>query len=157
MKIYTNALLFLVATRHNGVSGRLVGSNEGSTPEYEIWGSDQSNSVSGQSVPGSAGGFIWIWDSDKMEAQLAGGPDAQPLPCNPDESVGPCDLNYVFPPTLQRVTQDGTELGTLGDNIPGFGRLHGMLVDPTGRYLAASAFFPTGGYVGIIDTKVRDI
>jgi hypothetical protein len=31
-----------------------------------------------------------------------------------------------------------------------------MLVDPTGRYLAASAFFPTGGYVGVIDSKTRE-
>ena len=120
-----------------------------------MWGSDQSNSVAGLSSPGSGGSFIWIWDSVDIEAQLAGEEDAKPLPCNPEELEGPCDLNYVFPPTLTRFTQDGVELDALGDNIPGFGRLHGMIPDPTGRYLAASAFFPAGGYVGVIDSTVR--
>lgn len=113
--------------------------------------------MAGLSSPGSGGSFIWIWDHEDIKAQLDGGDDAKPLPCNPDESEGPCDLNYLFPPELTRFTQDGNELDTLGDNVPGFGRLHGMLPDPMGRYLAASAFFPTGGYVGVIDSKVREM
>ena len=43
---------------------------------YEVWASDQSNSVAGAPGPGRNGSFLWIWDSADIEAQLAGGPDA---------------------------------------------------------------------------------
>ena len=135
---------------------------------YEVWASDQSNSVAGADGPGLVGSYIWIWDQDAIEAQIAGGPDAQPLPCVPGQgtktgkskkgasaATGPCDLNEVFPASLAEYDADGNATGaTLGD-LTRFGRLHGMLVDPQQRYLTANIFAPSGGYVGIIDTKSK--
>ena len=39
---------------------------------YEIWGSDQSNSVSGVASRGVDGSYMWIWDSEDVDVQLAG-------------------------------------------------------------------------------------
>ena len=79
----------------------------GAEPEgYEVWASDQSNSVSGAGGSGTEGSFLWIWDSADIEAQLAGGPDALPLSCERFDggatfrNVGPCDLLDVFPQDL---------------------------------------------------------
>lgn len=124
---------------------------------YEVWASDQSNSVPGQSA-GTFGGFIWIWDSEDIERQLAGGPDALPLGCDvpfgsrSPSNTGPCDLLDMFPQDLVEVGPNDEPTGNVLADLSGFGRLHGMLSDPQGRYVSASIFAPGGGYVGIIDT-----
>lgn len=124
---------------------------------YEVWASDQSNSLPGQ-PPGTAGSYIWIWDSEDIERQIAGGPDAQPLGCKvpfgsrSPGNAGPCDLLDMFPQDLVEVGPDGQPTGNTLADLDGFGRLHGMLPDPQGRYVNANVFAPGGGYVGIIDT-----
>lgn len=124
---------------------------------YEVWASDQSNSVPGQAA-GTKGGFIWIWDSEDIKRQIAGGPEAQPLGCDvpfgprSPQNAGPCDLLDMFPPDLVETGPDGEPTGKVLADLSGFGRLHGMLPDPQGRYVSASIFAPGGGYVGIIDT-----
>ena len=124
---------------------------------YEVWGSDQSNSVSGVASRGISGSFLWIWDSADIEAQLAGGANAAPLPCGPsDGGAGPCDLHDLFPQGLTEVDADGTPTGnTLGD-LDGFGRLHGVIVDPQQRYVTANIFAPGGAYVGVVDTQTKE-
>ena len=143
---------------------------------YEVWASDQSNSVPGAEGPGLDGSYMWIWDSRSIERQIAGRGDAQPLPCLPqrftrgslrklirrvvelrsfDIFEGPCNLNDVFPADLREFGSDGRPTGnTLGD-LTRFGRLHGMLADPQQRYVTANIFAPSGGYVGIIDTRQK--
>eukprot|EP00984_Skeletonema_dohrnii_P025925 scaffold15160_cov119-Skeletonema_dohrnii-CCMP3373.AAC.2 len=64
---------------------------------YEVWGADQSNSVAGETSAGVKGSFLWIWDSESIADQLAGGADATPLSCTPNDAVGPCDLLDIFP------------------------------------------------------------
>ena len=140
-------------------------------PGYEVWASDQSNSVAGASGPGRNGSFLWIWDSDDIEAQLAGGPDAQPLPCRPGQrkakgkkrgkakvapAAGPCELWDVFPPDLLEVDADGNLTGNRLGDLNDFGRLHGMLPDPQQMYVTANIFAPSGGYVGIIDVRRKE-
>ncbi len=128
---------------------------------YEVWASDQSNSVSGENSAGVKGSFLWIWDSDDIARQLAGGPLAKPIACErydkgkTKKNVGPCDLLDVFPQNLKEVSTDGPTGNTLAD-LNGFGRLHGMLPDPQNRYVTANIFAPNGGYVGIIDTRTKE-
>lgn len=128
---------------------------------YEVWASDQSNSVADAAAPGTNGSFLWIWDSADIEAQLAGGPDAQPIGCKKNndgqspQNAGPCDLWDVFPGSLVERNADGTESGSNLSDLSGFGRLHGMLPDPQNRYVTANIFAPSGGYVGIIDTRTK--
>jgi len=128
---------------------------------YEVWASDQSNSVAGLDSRGVLGSYLWIWDSADIERQLAGGADAQPLPCSPgpkgaNGATGPCDLLDVFPPTLAEYDADGKATGNLLGDLNGFGRLHGMLPDPQQRYMNANIFAPSGGYVGVIDRKTKE-
>jgi hypothetical protein len=129
---------------------------------YEVWGADQSNSVAGVASAGTDGSYLWIWDSVDIEAQLAGGPTAQPLGCgrnnngNAPSNVGPCDLHDVFPGSLTEVGPGGAPTGSELDDLNGFGRLHGMLPDPSGDYVTANIFAPDGGYVGVIDTSTKE-
>jgi len=118
---------------------------------YEVWGSDQSNSVAGETSAGVKGSFLWMWDSKSIADQLAGGADATPLSCTPNDDVGPCNLLDIFPQDLEEVGSDAA-LGSL----PAFGRLHGVIKDPSNLYVTANIFTPTGGYVGIIDTKTKE-
>lgn len=124
---------------------------------YEIWGSDQSNSVSGVETPGIKGGLIWVWDSQDMEKQIKSGISAQPLGCdgNNRPGDGPCDINVVFPGNLAEYDENGATGQTI-DDLPGFGRLHGMLTDPQNKYLNVNLFAPGGGYVGIIDGETKE-
>jgi hypothetical protein len=46
---------------------------------YEVWASDQSNSVADAGAAGVRGSYLWIWDSQDIDAQLAGGPAAEPI------------------------------------------------------------------------------
>ena len=129
---------------------------------YEVWGSDQSNSVAGVGTAGTDGSYLWIWDSADIEAQLAGGPVAQPLGCgrnnggNAASNVGPCDLLDVFPGDLAEIDADGNPTGNRLADLDGFGRLHGMLPDTSGQYVTANIFAPGGGYVGVIDTSTKE-
>lgn len=128
---------------------------------WEVWASDQSNSVSGIAARGTVGSYLWIWDSDDIERQIAGGPEAQPIGCGPNNggnaasNVGPCDLLDVFPESLVEIGADGAPTGNTLADLNGFGRLHGMLPDPQGRYVTANIFAPSGGYVGVIDTRTK--
>ena len=129
-------------------------SPKGENVPYEVWASDQSNSVAGESSAGVRGSLLWIWDSASIGLQLGTGAAAAPLGCAGDGRPGPCDLLDVFPPSLVQVDAGGTALGTLGD-LPQFGRLHGMVRDPSQRYATANIFAPGGGYVGVLDVRTR--
>ena len=128
---------------------------------YEVWASDQSNSVAGTAGPGTKGSYLWIWNSKDIEAQLAGKGDAQPIGCGKNnggksqKNVGPCDLLDVFPQSLLEYDANGNPTGNALSDLNGFGRLHGMLPDPQNRYVTANIFAPSGGYVGIIDTESK--
>jgi hypothetical protein len=104
---------------------------------YEVWASDQSNSMAGQTSLGVLGSFIWIYDSDDIQTQLKSGPDATPLSCTPNDPIGPCDIRKVFPPTLQ----DSSGIPLSSNST--FGRLHGVLADPQHLYAVANMFTPS--------------
>jgi hypothetical protein len=125
---------------------------------YEIWGADQSNSVSGVESRGVNGGWIWVWDSQDVQRQLRFGQEAKPLGCdgNNRPGDGPCDIRDVFPASLVEYDGSGNPTGkTLGD-LPAFGRLHGLRPDPQNKYINANIFAPNGGYVGIIDGETKE-
>jgi hypothetical protein len=56
----------------------------------------------------------------------------------------------IFPQDL--VDDEGNALGDLS----GFGRLHGAIKDPSGRYVTTNIFTPGGGYVGVMDTLTKE-
>ncbi len=119
---------------------------------YEIWASDQSNSKPGVASIGVDGSYLWIWDSKDIDSD-----DAVPLSCTPSEATGPCDLHDIFPSTLKEYDADGNATGNVLGGLDNFGRLHGVLTDPTyGNYVTANIFAPGGGYVGIIDTETKE-
>jgi len=127
-----------------------------STTSYEIWGSDQSNTVEGQSALGVAGSYIWIWDSNDVQAEIisqqeAGSHSPVPKPCSPNDTAGPCELFTIFPKTLT----DNASGETL-ENVISFGRWHGVTKDPQNRYVTANIFAPNGGYLGIVDTTSKE-
>eukprot|EP00568_Trieres_chinensis_P011220 CAMPEP_0183297052 /NCGR_PEP_ID=MMETSP0160_2-20130417/4431_1 /TAXON_ID=2839 ORGANISM="Odontella Sinensis, Strain Grunow 1884" /NCGR_SAMPLE_ID=MMETSP0160_2 /ASSEMBLY_ACC=CAM_ASM_000250 /LENGTH=581 /DNA_ID=CAMNT_0025458787 /DNA_START=133 /DNA_END=1878 /DNA_ORIENTATION=+ len=121
---------------------------------YEIWASDQSNSVAGISATGVRGSYLWIWNSADIERQLSGGPDATPLGCG--QTTGPCDLLKVFPQDLKEFDASGSWTGNYLEDMSNFGRLHGMISDPQQRYVTANIFHPNGGFVGIIDARRKE-
>lgn len=130
-----------------------------SSSGYEVWASDQSNSVSGVASRGVEGSWIWVWDSKDINRQLKHGTEAEAKPCGPDMlnpfAKGPCNLLEVFPGTLEEYDAEGQPTGNTLADLNGFGRLHGMLPDPQQRYLNANMFAPSGGYVGIIDRQTK--
>ena len=126
------------------------GKKGGKSSAYEVWASDQSNSVADAGALGIKGSFLWIWDSDDIEEQLDGGYDAEPIGCKPG-TKGPCDLLDLFPQDLEESTS-GMQL----KDLTGFGRLHGVIADPQQRYVAANIFAPNGGYLGVIDTHTKE-
>jgi len=148
-------LLTLGCDTHEDPPGDTPRKGHGASPVgYEVWGSDQSNSVPGESSRGVNGSFIWIWDSVDVEAQAAGGPDAQAVGCaGMGGAPGPCDVNDFFPSGLVEYDADGS---ATGNTRPQIGRLHGMLVDPQNKYLTANLFAPGGGFVGIIDGRTKE-
>ena len=136
------------------------GDGPSATTRWQVWASDQSNSVADASAPGTRGSYLWIWESEAVATQLDGGEAASPIGCVPTaagaDDAGPCDLLDVFPPTLAEHDADGEPTGrTLGE-LDGFGRLHGMLADPQNRYVNANIFAPGGGFVGVIDVRTRE-
>jgi len=132
------------------------GPGGGSEP-YEIWGSDQSNSVRDVGFRGVNGSYMWIWDGKDVGDQIKKGTPAQPLGCDGSNTPGdgPCDLKAVFPGTLAQHDGSSTTGDTLAD-LPGFGRLHGMLPDPQNKYMNINSFVPGGGYVGIVDARTKE-
>lgn len=149
-KIKTTALAMVASVASAGP----VLANSGG---YEIWGSDQSNSVSDVTSRGVNGSFMWIWDNKDMEKQLSGGKAAKPLGCDGKNRAGdgPCDVHEVFPSSLAEHDGNGLTGNMLGD-LPAFGRLHGMLPDPQNRYMNINMFAPGGGYVGIVDGETKE-
>ncbi len=125
-----------------------------STVPYEVWASDQSNSVAGQAARGVNGSFIWVWRSEDVQAQVDGGAAAQPVGCA-GGIPAPCDVNAVFPGTLTQVGTGGATGATLA-TLPNFGRLHGMIADPQNMYMNVNMFAPTGGYIGIVDGATKE-
>lgn len=158
MKKIAFGLILFVSTTAHVLATKNVG--------YEVWASDQSNSVSGVADSGILGSYLWIWDSADIERQLAGGPDAKPIGCGRNKrgkdrgkarsNVGPCDLLDVFPQKLRETDAAGVATGNTLAQLDGFGRLHGMLPDPQNQYVTANIFAPGGGFVGIIDTSRKE-
>jgi len=130
-------------------TGKSVGSHVPYVP-YEIWASDQSNSVPGETERGVNGSFLWIFDDKAMKDQIEERIDAVPLPCTPGATEGPCNVHDMFPGDL--INTKGTKLSELGK----FGRLHAVVKDPFNRYVNANFFVPGGGYNGIIDTETKE-
>ena len=133
-----------------------AGAKNGKNTPYEVWGSDQSNSVPDQNV-GTDGSFIWVWASEHMEKQITTGRPAAPMGCDPANTPGdgPCDLKDVFPASLVQDDGTGPTGDTLGD-LPKFGKLHGMLADPQNLYMNVNSFVTGGGYVGIMDGRSKE-
>ena len=123
---------------------------------YEIWGSDQSNSVAGADR-GTSGSYLWIWNSEDVNTQIGGGAAAQAIGCDGTNTagMGPCDMYDVFPASLQETTKNELTGETLGTS-PLFGRLHGMIADPQNMYMNINSFVPGGGYVGIVDGDTKE-
>ena len=134
-----------------------VSSTEAESNGYEIWGSDQSNSVANVDSRGVSGSWLWVWDSKDVKVQLKGGKAAKPLGCNGKNIAGegPCNLYDVFPSTLVENDSNGPTGKNLSE-LPGFGRLHGMLPDPQNLYMNVNIFAPDGGYIGIIDGETKE-
>jgi hypothetical protein len=130
----------------------VVSAKNGKNIPYEVWGSDQSNSVPDQPV-GTAGSFIWIWNSEDVEKQISKGITADPLGCG--SVPAPCDIVDVFPASLEQHDGSGLTGATLGD-LPKFGKLHGMLADPQNMYMNFNSFVTGGGYVGIMDGRTKE-
>lgn len=146
------ASLFLLA-----VTTLPVGAHRSNVP-YEIWGSDQSNSVAGAESRGVDGSFIWVWRSTDVIGQIIsrGRKLASPVGCDGQNRPGdgPCDVKDVFPGTLREYDSMGATNAVLGDYT--YGRLHGMLVDPQNRYMNANLFGPGNGFIGIIDGATKE-
>ena len=154
--------LIAVSTAFSVAAANAKPKSNSANDRYEVWASDQSNSLAGVSSRGVSGSYLWIWDSADIKQQLSGGPDATPIGCGRNNqsaaasNTGPCDLLDVFPQNLVEVDANGDATGATLDELNGFGRLHGMLPDPQNRYVTANIFAPAGGFVGIIDTRTKE-
>lgn len=126
------------------------GPGAGSQP-YEVYASDQSNSVAGVASRGVDGSFMWVWKGEDVEKQIA----------SKGSFTAPAtryNMHDIFPGTLVE-TGTGTTLGALHAGGENFGRLHGMLSDPQGMYMNVNMFVTggsAGGYVGIIDGATKE-
>jgi len=133
------------------LSSTTNGENKWSTKSYEIWGSDHSNTVEGQSKLGVAGSYLWIWDSDDIQTKISTGKTPESKSCSPNDTKGPCQLFTIFPKTLT----DSASGETL-EEVAGFARWHGVTKDPQNRYVTANIFAPNGGYLGIVDATTKE-
>ena len=139
--------------------------------KYKLWGCDHSNSVENKTTPSVKGSFLWIWDSDSIQDQLAVGEDAVPLSCLPHKTSCPCDLLDVFlqnltqlflsnlrqsPHRLLQIEPEIEEGGKKLGDLSSFGPLHGVIQDPSNCYVTANIFAPSGGYIGITDTQTKE-
>lgn len=137
--------------------------------DYEVWATDQSNSVSGASV-GSDGGYIYIWERPEIESFYVANPGtgSGPVPIGCDYDVwpngqarttytgiagaaGPCDIHKIFPDTLVASNGAGT-LGALGS----LGRMHSISLDPQNQYYSVNFSAPGKAYVGIMDGQTKE-
>ena len=106
--------------------------------EWEVWLSDQANSadISAEHPAGTFGSRILVYEGRDLAI-------APPGTYGEDHpSFGPVviEAHHVFPNARSE----------LGVNVE---RLHGMLPDPSHRYLNANFFGPGVGLVGIIDAE----
>ncbi|HSA85919.1 MAG TPA: hypothetical protein VLE46_07040 [Nitrospira sp.] len=129
------------------------GGNSGSHGgiKYELWASDQSNSVAGKAALGIDGSLLWIWDNESIETQLDGGLVASPIPCA--GTTAPCDTNLVFPAGLSEHNELNNPTGTAR---PLAGRLHSTFIDPQQKYALLSFFAPGGGMIGVMDAETKE-
>ncbi len=120
---------------------------------YEVWASDQSNSVAGASA-GTNGSYLQIFEGFDIETYINGGAAPSPIACNGGATAGPCDAHAIFPGTLTEVDDAGPTGETL-DSAGSFGRLHGAIPDPQHKYVNVNLFAGGKGLVGIVtaDTK----
>ena len=133
--------------------------------DYEVWASDQSNSVAGAPGIGKDGSFLQIFEGVDVEAYVAGtGPAPAPIACA--GTTAPCDAHDVFPGTLIEndasgptgqtlATSNSSTLGLGTADDLSIGRLHGALPDPQHKYVNVNLFSGGRGYIGIVtaDTK----
>jgi len=129
--------------------------------DYEVWVSDQSNSVAGVASRGVDGSFLQIFEGSDVEDYVAGGAAPSPIPCA-GSAAAPCDIHDLFPGTLTEWTYDtatdtvvatGDTLATSGGTI---GRLHGALPDPQHKYVNMNFFAPGSAYVGIMSADTKE-
>ncbi len=124
---------------------------------YEIWGADQSSTVPNQASLGLRGGSLWIWTEDAIQKTMSKKP-VIPLPCKPKPAsgtwAGPCDWFDIFPGVLAQQGSGGSTGKTLND-LDNVGVWHGIVKDPSNKYVLASLFAKGGGYVGIIDSRSK--
>lgn len=118
---------------------------------YELWASDQSNTVAGKAALGVDGSLLWIWDNTAIENQINGGPVASPIPCA--GTAAPCDTNLVFPAGLSEHNEFNTPTGNAR---PLAGRLHSAFIDPQQKYALLSFFAPGGGMIGVMDAETKE-
>jgi hypothetical protein len=119
--------------------------------QYELWASDQSNTVAGKAALGIDGSLLWIWGNEAIETQLEGGPAASPIPCA--GTIAPCDTNLAFPASLAEHNEFNMPTGNAR---PLTGRLHSAFVDPQQRYVLLSFFAPGGGMIGVMDAETKE-
>ena len=153
MKMKTTAIAAGLAL--SASAAMAAGPGAGSAP-YEIWASDQSNSVAGLESRGVSGSYIWIWKGEDVGEQIENGTPAQPVGCDGNNipGDGPCNLYDVFPGSLAEHDGSGLTGETLA-SLPNFGRLHGAIADPQNKYMNINLFAPGGGYVGIMDGDTK--
>lgn len=119
--------------------------------KYELWTSDQSNTVAGKTALGIDGSLLWIWDNESIETQMDGGPAASPIPCA--GTPAPCDTNLVFPAGLSEHNEFNV---STGNARPLVGRLHSSFIDPQQKYALLSFFAPGGGMIGVMDAETKE-
>ena len=100
-------VLFVSPQAEAGKGGR--GGSHGDI-RYELWASDQSNTVAGKAALGIDGSLLWIWDNKAIEKQVDRGRSAAPMPCA--GTAAPCDTNVVFPAGLSEYNEFNTATGT---------------------------------------------
>ena len=116
----------------------VLGAGHAVAIEWEVWLSDQANSadIAAENPTGTFGSRILVYEG--RDLMLA--PPGTYAEDDPEFGATVIEAHHVFP----------NALAELGVNVE---RLHGMLPDPSHRYLNAS-FFGTGvGLVGIIDAE----
>lgn len=118
---------------------------------YELWASDQSNTVAGKGALGIDGSLLWIWDNKAIEKQVDRGRSAAPMPCA--GTAAPCDTNLVFPAGLSEYNEFNAFTGNMR---PPAGRLHSAFIDPQQKYALLSFFAPGGGMIGVMDAETKE-
>ena len=125
---------------------------------YEIWAADQSSTVRDQTALGLRGGFLWIWTDDAIQKTISN-KKVLPLSCKPKPEsgpwVGPCDWFDIFPGALAQQQGPTSPTGKTLNDLDNVGVWHGIVKDPSNKYVLFILFAKGGGYVGIIYTRTR--